>query len=333
MVRSPATDGTKQPARDDRRLLPGTWVEVLPFRDLAGTLDQDQSVDGLPFMPEMLPHCGRRFRVSRRAEQTCVYPPEVPFRHLDGTVTLDGLRCDGSAHGGCQLGCTLLWKEAWLRRVQAGNPIREPGEQVPLQELRSMSDPESGVYFCQATQLRRATSPGDPFWKPGHVLGLLSSRTFTLAELVGVFSRLARRRLERLLESIRRRDARPGEPGGGVLGLQAGEWVVVKSREEILQTLDDRGMQRGLPFGGDMWEQCGQRMRVRQRVERIIAEATGHMRTVSDTVTLDDSVCDRYLGCARAMPFLWREAWLRRVEPGPVPGAAKPWQDPLANQP
>ena len=28
--------------------------------------------DGLPFMPEMLEHCGRRLRVSRRAEKTCV---------------------------------------------------------------------------------------------------------------------------------------------------------------------------------------------------------------------------------------------------------------------
>ena len=29
---------------------------------------------------------------------------------------LEDLRCDGSAHGGCQAGCLLYWKEAWLTR-------------------------------------------------------------------------------------------------------------------------------------------------------------------------------------------------------------------------
>jgi lipopolysaccharide/colanic/teichoic acid biosynthesis glycosyltransferase len=63
-------------------------------------------------------------------------------------------------------------------------------------------------------------------------------------------------------------------------------------------------------------------MRVLERVDRIIVEATGQLRTVHDTVILEGSVCDRYLGCARGMPFLWRESWLRRVA-GPV-GAGDP---------
>ena len=28
---------------------------------------------------------------------------------------LDDLRCGGQAHGGCQAGCRLYWKEAWLQ--------------------------------------------------------------------------------------------------------------------------------------------------------------------------------------------------------------------------
>ena len=38
------------------------------------------------------------------------------------TVYLEDLRCDGSGHGGCQAGCRIYWKEAWLRRVD-GEPV------------------------------------------------------------------------------------------------------------------------------------------------------------------------------------------------------------------
>jgi hypothetical protein len=33
---------------------------------------------------------------------------------MTDTVHLSDLRCDGSAHAGCQAGCLLFWKEAWL---------------------------------------------------------------------------------------------------------------------------------------------------------------------------------------------------------------------------
>jgi hypothetical protein len=35
------------------------------------TLDQHGSMDGMPFMPEMLQFCGRRFRVGAVAHKTC----------------------------------------------------------------------------------------------------------------------------------------------------------------------------------------------------------------------------------------------------------------------
>lgn len=72
---------------------------------------------------------------------------------------------------------------------------------------------------------------------------------------------------------------------------------------------------KGLAFSGDIVEACGKKMRVLRRVDTIIDERTGKLRTVRGTVLLEGSICDRYLGCARGMPFLWREAWLRRIEP------------------
>lgn len=88
-------------------------------------------------------------------------------------------------------------------------------------------------------------------------------------------------------------------------------------------------MTKGLSFAGDMYGQCGRRMRVWTRVDTIIAERTGRLRPVQDTVILEGSICDRYFGCDRGMPFLWREIWLRRIEPqpsldSPEPGHAQP---------
>jgi hypothetical protein len=234
---------------------------------------------------------------------------------MAGAVVLEGLRCDGSLHGGCQLGCMLFWKEAWLRAAPAGRPVVSPAEPDPAPELRvaSRSDP----YVCQATALREATTPGDSLWKPGQYLRFLKVRTFSLSGLLAMFARAGGRKVAWQFRSLRHRDATTGARREAALGLRPGEWVEVKSRDEILRTLDARRMHGGFSFGGDMYEQCGRRLRVQRRVDRTVEEATGRLRPVDDTVILEGSICDRYFGCARAIPFQWQEVWLKRVESGP----------------
>ncbi len=314
-------------------LIPGSWCEVRPIDEILATLDDHQAIDGLVFMPEMARYCGQRFRVLMRAGRTCVYPSEVPFRRLDHAVTLGGLRCDGADHGGCQLGCMLLWREEWLRPVDAGGAASAPDvvEATPVRPpaLRARDTKDSDRFVCQATELRKATRPGEPMWRPGQYVELLRDRSFTAAGLAGMLFRPARRRATRMLRSVLPRRRRGPAPGPQSLDLQPGELVRVRRRDEIVATLDARGMNRGLPFGGDMAEQCGREFRVQRRVERIVAEDTGRLRSVRDTVFLEHSICDRYLGCARGMPFMWREAWLERVGEAasvnatpPDPGAA-----------
>ena len=87
----------------------------------------------------------------------------------------------------------------------------------------------------------------------------------------------------------------------------------VKTKGEVLATLDGQRKLRGLAFSGEMYAFCGRTLRVERRVERIIDETTGRMRPVADTVMLEGSRCEKYLGCARGMPLMWREAWLRPV--------------------
>ena len=78
----------------------GDWVQVKTPSEIGATLADDGTLDGLPFMPEMEEYCGRRFRVLRRAEKTCIEFPGggykiQEFRGND-VVVLEGLRCNGS---------------------------------------------------------------------------------------------------------------------------------------------------------------------------------------------------------------------------------------------
>src|SRR5262249_5661742 len=105
-------------------LMPGEMVEVRSVEEILATLDQNGELDCMPFMPEMLQFCGRQFRVFKRADKTCDTVHYTGNRRLYNTVHLEELRCNGQAHGGCQAGCFLFFKEAWLRRVPEGRNSR-----------------------------------------------------------------------------------------------------------------------------------------------------------------------------------------------------------------
>jgi hypothetical protein len=159
------------------KLRAGDWVEVRGQEQILGTLDSNGQLDGMPFMPEMFAFCGKRFRVYKRAHKTCdtVFP--VRGRRVDRAVHLD-TRCDGSAHGDCQAGCLIFWKEAWLkpisRKAQTRSILSAGVLSVDTSPMASGSsctdstvwdqvqvpDPNGGApkYVCQATQLPYATS-------------------------------------------------------------------------------------------------------------------------------------------------------------------------------
>ena len=50
------------------KLRPGDLVEVRSEAEILATLDANGRLDNLPFMPEMLAHCGRQYRVEKRAD-------------------------------------------------------------------------------------------------------------------------------------------------------------------------------------------------------------------------------------------------------------------------
>jgi hypothetical protein len=160
-----------------REMRVGDWVQVRTKEQILKTLDGKGQLDGMPFMPEMFQFCGKRFQIYKRAHKTCDYTsPHFRSRRLQATVHLE-TRCDGEAHGGCQAGCLLYWKHAWLRPVDDHSAGGSAPQSVTLVGGTSDTSGERGVetgvwagtqvsgsnsdaptYVCQATQVPFATT-------------------------------------------------------------------------------------------------------------------------------------------------------------------------------
>jgi hypothetical protein len=100
--------------------------------------------------------------------------------------------------------------------------------------------------------------------------------------------------------------------------LRAGEWVEVRSKEEILATLDKDGRMEGLPFMPQMFLYCGQRFKVYKRAHKTCDFVyTMHSRELANGVHLDLR-CDgkAYGGCQHACLLYWKDAWLKHLEGG-----------------
>jgi len=290
---------------------PGDEVVVRSLDEILGTLDAQGKLDGLPFMPEMNSFCGRRLRVLRRVQRVFIDTHYYVAR-IQGVVFLEESRCDGAAHGGCQMRCNFFWKDAWLRPASATQPQPPPVAGDPPLDLGRLPTTAGDRYVCQATELAGA-SRRLQWWKPKGYLRALLTRELTGAQLLGVLRFSARRRA--VARQAAQRTAPP--PAAAELGLEPGEWVEVRSWPEIAATLDGQGRHRGLLFTPEMSRYCGKRFRVARRMERMVVEWTGQLRNVRNTVALEGAVCHGIVGgmCPRRCSHLWREAWLKRVPP------------------
>ena len=96
-----------RPPRPFRR---GQWVEVRSIDEVQTTLDAQGKLYGLPFMPEMIKYCGRKFRVSRRADR--IFLDHYCYvARLKDAVFLEDLRGDGQSHDGCQMAANCFGKK------------------------------------------------------------------------------------------------------------------------------------------------------------------------------------------------------------------------------
>ena len=286
----------------------GDIVALRSPSEILETLDGSGSLDGLPFMTEMLGHFGSRFPVVARVERACDTITYSGARRMLDTVILDEVHCDGAGHGGCQAGCRIYWKEAWLRRADDA-PI-EFSPDTAFERLRDLtmrnSRPgavESDVtdtYRCQATEFLRATVPLG-WWDARSFLREVSSRNVSLWTFVRVMSRLA---LRREFEAPSAQGVTPFPASGQNLrrndgrgpASRFGAAVKVRSADQIAETLDQDGKLRGLWFDREMLPYCGTAGRVQAQVKRFVDETSGAMIELkSDCYILEGVVCKGHL--------------------------------------
>ncbi|GIV46002.1 MAG: hypothetical protein KatS3mg036_0820 [Ignavibacterium sp.] len=300
-------------------LKPNDLVRVKSFEQIIQTIDDEGCLDGLPFMPEMIDHCGKIFRVSLKVEKTCVDNPTMymaEFRNND-VYFLEDLRCSGIYHDGCQRYCRLFWKESWLEVVK-GNPEEneastELKDEIIKQRLKTKQSEE--IYFCQSTQLRNATKPLSAKEKIFKLFKDVQIGTYNFYEALKLLIQPLIRKVIKKIKDQHPKGELTKTPEE-VLNLQPGEVVQVRSFEEILKTLDKRGKNKGLSFEPDMKMFCGKQFTVRNRLEKMILERNGKMVEVKNSVILDGVTCECFFafgGCPRKEFQYWREIWLKRI--------------------
>jgi hypothetical protein len=312
------------------RFRTGDLVQVRSKEEILATLDQRGCIDGMPFMPEMLQYCGKRFRVSAVAHKTCDTVRRTGKRRLHSTVHLGGLRCDGSAHGGCQAECLLFWKDVWLQPVadDRKRPVRSASrapqkpssgctESVLLANVRlpSRVEGEEQAYCCQATRLYEATEPLAPFDVREHFFDVITGNRSAIQVLRVLWLGLLRWLLPRVpfgyqllrsfsdwmhqtlagrtTPSLHGKIDRGRPTPTGRIDLKPGEFARIKPQDEIEKTLNGDGKNRGLGYDAEeMSPYCGGVYRVRRSVTQIIDEQSGKMLYMKQPcLTLEGVVC------------------------------------------
>jgi hypothetical protein len=314
------------------QLRAGDWVEVRSKEEILATLDEHGRLQTLPFMPEMFLYCGQRLQVFKSAHKTCDPPSGLQARRMTNAVHLMGIRCDGQSHGGCQAGCLIFWKEAWLKKVESDrvpssrasrqSPVATPAsrpvcveQDVVAAVLRTGSTADDPLYACQSTELYSATAPL-PWWHLHQYLEDLRSGNVRVSQLVSAFVFFVYHEITQAgvglgsamrwaydaVQRLRGGSPYPWRKGkipkgirtpSAKLDLYVGETVKVRPYAEILDTLDEDWKNRGMYFDGELVPFCEGNYEVLSRVERIIDEKTGKMtRLKNDAIILKDVACE-----------------------------------------
>lgn len=328
----------------------GEWVVVRSKEEILATLDATCRLDGLIFQPEMFAHCGQRMRVYKSAHKTCDSSVhDTGGRRMHDTVHLEGGRCDGGLHDGCQADCVFFWKEAWLKRADGAAATPVPGigtgrteDDVLRARFAPGSDPADPTWVCQTTSIYEASEPL-AWWDVRQYLKDVTSGNHGLWHMTRLLLLAGYRKIVHLgvgyrfwisaYDALQRlRGGKPypviegqipkGQPTPAVsLDLQPGEWVVVRSPKEIAATITPNGFNRGMRHDPEMLKYCNERFRVAARVSRLIHEKNGKMTEMkTPCIRLENVFCraeftEKRVACPRASSTYWREIWLQRAEP------------------
>lgn len=151
------------------------------------------------------------------------------------------------------------------------------------------------------------------------VEGLTRSLSYKVIRLVSDPG-VVLQKLRKLLRIRKKKPVDDVDPMAYSLGLQAGERVRVKTREEIQATLDEEGYYDRLGFMPEMDRFIGGEYTVRNRIDRFFDERNQRLLKLRNVVILDGVHCEPpkdgsvpYSGCDRLCFLFWKEAWLERI--------------------
>jgi hypothetical protein len=178
------------------------------------------------------------------------------------------------------------------------------------------SEVDGALYFCQMTELLRASEPMSWWDLRQDLRPLFCGNVGLIAFLVVSLTRLFN-----TVQTLRGGCDYPFFPESNLsktpkddLGLKPGDRVRVKSGAAIAETLDRNSRNRGLRFDREMIRFCGHRFAVRRCVSKIIGEDSGRMLTMkTPCITLNQvTATGEFLRfCPQNEYVFWREAWLQ----------------------
>jgi hypothetical protein len=106
---------------DDLGLQEGEWVRVKPYREILKTLNLDNQNRGMRFDAELVPFCGRAYKVLRRVTKIINEQTGAMLEMKTPAIILDSVVCQAK-YSPCRLFCPRAiypyWREIWLERVE-----------------------------------------------------------------------------------------------------------------------------------------------------------------------------------------------------------------------
>lgn len=133
----------------DLNLQPGDLVRVKSYEEILATLDVTNKNRGLFFDAEMVPHCGREYRVRSRVHNFLEEKTGKMVTLKTPAVILENVWCQ-SRYSTCRVFCPRSiyswWREVWLEKVP------ETGRHLPP----AIGSGHIGAQPCDATAPRSA---------------------------------------------------------------------------------------------------------------------------------------------------------------------------------
>jgi len=100
-------------------------------------------------------------------------------------------------------------------------------------------------------------------------------------------------------------------------GLRSGDWVRVRSLEEIQSTLNHWQQFKGCTFMPEMIEYCSTKQRIHKVMERFVDERDLRVKKTKGIILLEGVMCQGtadFGSCDRSCFFFWREEWLEKID-------------------